>query len=66
MKILKPQNIDDLDNEYLKNISDGEKAVYCNFENENSDGSEENETAIEPDRSDDEVRDELTGQHRLF
>ena len=35
-------------------------------ENENSDGSEENETAIEPDRSDDEVRDELTGQHRLF
>lgn len=28
MKILKPQNIDDLDNEYLKNISDGEKAVY--------------------------------------
>lgn len=35
-------------------------------ENGNSDGSEENETAIEPDRSDDEVRDELTGQHRLF
>ena len=47
MKILKPQNIDDLDNEYLKNISDGEKAVYCNFENENSDGTDLFETEFE-------------------
>lgn len=47
MKILKPQKIDDLDNEYLQNISDGEKAVYRNFENENSDGVDLFETEFE-------------------